>query len=140
MWQPNPYWRGSSLTRALRIWTKSTGYVQAELQEERNPKTAEAIWKALPIKARANRWGDEIYFSIPVRVGQERDQQVVQKGDLGYWPPGNAFCIFFGPTPASRGDEIRAASPVNVFGRVLGSPEVFKAVAGGEEVRVEKAE
>jgi len=128
------------LARALRIWTKSTGYVQAELSEERNPRTAEAIWKALPIKARANRWGDEIYFSIPVRIGQETGQEVVEKGDLGYWPPGNGFCIFFGPTPASQGDEPRAASPVNIFGRVLGSSEVFRAVKGGEEIRVEKAE
>lgn len=128
------------MARALRIWTKSTGYVPAELSEERNPKTAEAIWKALPIRGRANRWGDEIYFSIPVRVSEERGEEVVEKGDLGYWPPGHAFCIFFGPTPASEGDEVRAASPVNVFGRVLENPETFRAVKSGEEIRIEKAE
>ncbi|MEM3045970.1 MAG: cyclophilin-like fold protein [Candidatus Bathyarchaeia archaeon] len=128
------------MARAIRIWTRSTGYVQAELSEERSPKTAEAVWKALPIKGRANRWGDEIYFSIPVKVGEEKGQEVVERGDLGYWPPGNAFCIFFGRTPASQGDEIRAASPVNVFGRVTGNPEAFKAVKNGEEIRIEKAE
>jgi len=59
-------------------------------------------------------------------------------GDLGYWPPGSAFCIFFGPTPASRGSEIRPASPVNVFGRIDGDPAVFKAVRGSSKVTVER--
>lgn len=124
----------------IKVWTKVTGDVEAELLEGKNPKTAEAVWKALPIKGRANRWGDEVYFSVPVRVGQERGQQVVEKGDLGYWPPGNAFCIFFGPTPASVGEEARAASPVNVFGKILGNPQVFKGVRDGDEVRIERAE
>jgi hypothetical protein len=67
--------------------------------------TADAIWSALPIEARANTWGDEIYFSIPVKADLEKNaQEVVQLGDLGYWPPGTAFCIFFGPTPTSHGE------------------------------------
>jgi len=122
----------------IRIITSSAGEVQAELSEE-NPRTARAIWEALPIEARANTWGDEIYFSIPVDVGAENPKEIVEMGDLGYWPPGNAFCIFFGPTPASRGDEIRPASPVNVVGRVLGDPMVFKRVRGGERVTLERA-
>jgi len=122
----------------IRIITPSAGEVQAELSEE-NPRTARAIWEALPIEARANTWGDEIYFSIPVDVGAENPKEIVEMGDLGYWPPGNAFCIFFGPTPASRGDEIRPASPVNVVGRVLGDPMVFKMVRGGEKVTLERA-
>lgn len=122
----------------IRISTQSTGEIYAELSEE-NPRTARAIWDALPFGARANTWGDEIYFSIPVEVGAENQKEVVEMGDLGYWPPGNAFCIFFGPTPASRGDEIRPASPVNVFGRVVGDPRVFKNVRSGERVKVEKA-
>lgn len=122
---------------AIRIWTKSTGSIDAELLTEKNPTTVEAIRKALPIKGRAARWGDEIYFSVAVRVGEENGQEVVQKGDLCYWPPGNAFCIFFGPTPASSRGEIRAASAVNLFGRVLGDPGVFKVVKSGEEIRVE---
>ena len=65
---------------------------------------------------------------------------MVGLGDLGYWPPGRAFCIFFGPTPASRGTECRPASPVNVFGRVEGDPKVFKAVRAGERVRLERVE
>ena len=99
--------------------------------------TADAIWEALPVEARANTWGDEIYFSIPVHMGEDDAREVVELGDLGYWPPGNAFCIFFGRTPASRGDEIRPASPVNVFGRLEGDPKAFKAVRGGTGVTIE---
>jgi len=112
-------------------------FAYAELHET---ATAEAIWEALPIEAQANTWGDEIYFSIPVHLKEENAQAVVEKGDLGYWPAGNAFCIFFGRTPASRGDEIRPASPVNVFGRVDGDPTVFKRVRGGEKVVLERVE
>ena len=100
--------------------------------------TAQAIWDALPITARGNTWGDEIYFSIPVKLGTEKGQEVVQLGDLGYWAPGTAFCIFFGPTPASRGDEIRPASPVTVFGRIEGDPRVFTKVPDGAKVVVER--
>ncbi|MBC7233098.1 MAG: hypothetical protein H5T68_07665 [Chloroflexi bacterium] len=99
--------------------------------------TADAIWKALPLSAVGNRWGDEIYFSIPVQLQEENAQAVVSSGDLGYWPPGCAFCIFFGPTPVSRGKEIRPASPVNIFGRVVGDPTVLKKVQDGETVVVE---
>jgi len=102
--------------------------------------TADAIWSALPIEARANTWGDEIYFSIPVKAALEKDaQEVVQLGDLGYWPPGTAFCIFFGPTPTSHGDEIRPASAVNVVGKVQGDPKVFKRVLDGAKVVIERA-
>ncbi len=103
-------------------------------------RTADAIWEALPIEARANTWGDEIYFSITVHLGEDDGQEVVEMGDLGYWPSGNAFCIFFGRTPASRGDEIRPASAVNVFGRLEGDPLVFKAVRGGTEITIERLE
>lgn len=121
----------------IKISTPSTGEVYAELSEE-NPETARAIWVALPIESRANTWGDEIYFSIPVEAGAENPREVVEMGDLGYWPPGKAFCIFFGRTPASRGDEIRPASPVNVFGRVTGDPRVFKKVRSGETITLER--
>jgi hypothetical protein len=101
-------------------------------------RTAEAIWQALPIEERGTTWGDEIYFSIPVTCPPESPREVVEMGDLGYWPPGSAFCIFFGPTPASRGDEIRPASAVNVFGHVHGDPTVFKAVRSPRTVKVER--
>ena len=110
--------------------------VRAELNDS---EAARRIAEALPIEARANTWGDEIYFAIPVSCEEEDPQEVVALGDLGYWPPGSAFCIFFGPTPASRGDEIRPASAVNVIGRVEGDPKVLKAVRSGEEVSIEAA-
>jgi uncharacterized protein len=101
--------------------------------------TAAAVWEALPFSVAADTWGDEIYFRIPVKVEPESAREVVEVGELGYWPPGSAFCIFFGRTPASRGDEIRAASPVNIFGRVVGDATVFKKVRAGAPIRVERA-
>ncbi len=101
-------------------------------------RTAQQVWEALPLDITGSRWGDEIYFSIPVDCGTERGQATVEAGDLGYWEPGSAFCIFWGPTPASRGDEIRPASAVTVFGRLTGDPAAFAAVASGTTVRVER--
>ena len=101
--------------------------------------TAAAVWEALPLSVPGETWGDEIYFSIPVKATPESPRETVEMGDLGYWPPGSAFCIFFGPTPASRGSEIRPASPVNILGRVLGDSTVFKKVRSGTTVRVERA-
>ena len=101
-------------------------------------KTADAIWKALPVEAKASTWGDEIYFDIGVAVEAESPKETVAMGDLGYWPPGSAFCIFFGRTPASTGDEIRPASAVNVFGRVDGDPTLFRKVRAGTQVRLER--
>jgi hypothetical protein len=102
-------------------------------------RTADAIWEALPLAGRANRWGDEIYFSIGLTLPGEAGREVVRVGDLGYWPPGQAFCLFFGPTPASEGDEPRAASPVNVFGMVEGDATRFHAVRDGTRVTLERA-
>ncbi len=100
--------------------------------------TAQAIWEALPIKGRANLWGDEIYFSIPLSLGLEAGQELVEVGDLGYWPAGKGFCIFFGPTPMSEGEQPRPASPCTVFGKVIGEAKVFKQVASGTEIIIEK--
>jgi len=100
--------------------------------------TAETIWKALPIKAYANTWGDEIYFGIPVNLGLEKGQELVEVGDLGYWPSGNAFCIFFGPTPLSRGEEIRPASAVTVFGKVVGDVSALRGITAGAQVIVDR--
>jgi hypothetical protein len=99
--------------------------------------TARAIRAALPITGRASTWGDEIYFSIPVDANEQAAQAVVQVGDIAYWPPGSALCLFFGPTPASRGNEVRPASPVNVVGRMAGDATVLRQVPEGTLVRVE---
>ncbi len=110
--------------------------VEATLNDS---ETAKAIHEALPIEAAAQTWGDEIYFSIGINSEPENPQETVEMGDLGYWPPGTAFCIFFGPTPMSQGDEIRPASPVNVLGKIEGDPTVFKAVTSGETVTITEA-
>jgi hypothetical protein len=103
-----------------------------------NP-TADAVWDALPLESTCNLWGDEIYFTIPVSRGLDRDaKEIVEKGNLGYWPEGPAFCIFFGPTPISRGGAIKPASAVNIFGNIIGSSEVFKQVPSRAPIRVEK--
>lgn len=111
--------------------------VSAELN---NSRTADAIWNALPLSAAGNTWGDEVYFAIPVKLKEESAQAIVSLGDLGYWPPGHAFCMFFGPTPVSRGQEIRPASPVNVLGRIVGDPTVLKKVQDGETVTLERGQ
>jgi hypothetical protein len=99
--------------------------------------TAQQVWDALPIEGRANTWGDEIYFEIPVVARQAADARAdVAVGELGYWPPGHAFCIFFGPTPASSGPAPRAYSPVNILGRVLDDATAFRAVRDGDPVRL----
>lgn len=109
--------------------------LRAELNDSR---TACAIQAALPIEAMARTWGDEIYFPISVEQAlEETAAEVVEVGDLGYWPTGRAFCIFFGPTPMSRGEEIRPASAVNVIGKVLDDARQLKAVCDGEVVKLE---
>lgn len=123
------------MTRTVRITAGSIS-VQATLD---GSHTAGAVWDALPLEAKIETWGDEIYFGIPLDLAEESPRAVVEMGDLGYWPPGQAFCVFFGRTPASRGDEIRPASPVNVFGRVEGDPTILKRVRAGTRARVERA-
>ena len=110
--------------------------VTAELNDS---ETARRIYAALPLNAKASTWGDEIYFSIPVDCPAEDARQEVEVGDLGYWLAGSGFCIFFGRTPMSSGDEPVAASPVNVFGRVQGDATVLTAVQGGEAVTIAAA-
>ena len=108
--------------------------------ELNDTKIALAIWGKLPIKAQVNTWGQEIYFSIPViEKNLENPKKVVQIGDLGYWPPGNAFCIFFGQTPASTENEIRPASQVEIIGKFRAAPEQLKKISDGEIIIIEKS-
>jgi uncharacterized protein len=117
---------------ALRIGTLS---MEAELNET---TTAKKIAAALPLRTSFNTWGDEIYFAIPVDAAlDDSAQEAVELGDLGYWPPGKALCIFFGQTPVSQPGKIRPASAVNVIGKVLGDATQFKTVMREREVVVE---
>jgi len=104
--------------------------------------TAARVAGILPITSSVNVWGEEVYFAIPVKTGPENAQEVVSIGDIAYWPDGPALCIFLGRTPASRGDEIRPASPVNVIGKVDGDRKVFQQVLAqfktGEKITISK--
>ena len=111
--------------------------VEGELD---NTTTGQKVAEALPIRAPFSTWGDEIYFTIPVEADlDETAREEVELGDLGYWPTGNAFCIFFGPTPMSTPGKIIPASAVNIIGRVVGDATRFKEVMGAGEVVVEAA-
>ena len=102
--------------------------------------TGRALAEALPFEGQAQRWGDEIYFSVP-QVVQELDDNaavVVQVGDIGYWPPSRALCLFFGLTPSSVPGEIRPASAVNLVGRIGGDPCCLTGVPEGSLVRVDR--
>ena len=113
------------------------GQLTMEAQLHDTP-TAQKIARALPIHASFNTWGDEIYFAIPVTSELDKNaSEVVELGDLGYWPPGKAFCIFFGQTPMSRPGEIRPASAVNIVGKVIGDAAQFKQVMHERQVILE---
>ena len=123
------------MARDIRI-TVGNVVLEAELNDT---QTAGSVWDALPIEGNGNTWGNEIYFQIPVEGELEDPQEVVELGDLGYWPPGNAFCLFFGLTPASQGDEIRPASEVTVIGKIKGDSTVLRSVSSGTLVILEVA-
>ena len=109
--------------------------VEAELN---GSATSEKLLEALPITGKANRWGDEIYFNIPVEAEEADDARAeMAVGEIAFWPPGSAFCIFWGPTPASSGKQPQAASPVNVLGQIAGDAKQFSAVASGTKVVIE---
>jgi len=112
--------------------------VEGELD---NTTTGQKVAEALPIRTSFSTWGDEIYFTIPVKADlDETAREEVDLGDLGYWPTGDAFCIFFGPTPMSTPGKIIPASAVNIIGRVAGDATRFKEVVDAGDVLVEAAE
>jgi hypothetical protein len=103
-------------------------------------ETSSDFWDALPISGRAQIWGDEIYFSTSVSADEAADsQETVEIGAVAYWPPGNALCLFRGPTPMSGPGEIRPASAVNVMGQIDGDPTVLGQVRDGTIVVIEQA-
>jgi len=120
----------------LKLVFERAGSIVVELTGE-NPKTAEALKRVLPFESRARRWGDEVYFETPAVAEEEKTSELVNVGDVAYWPPGRAICLFYGPTPISEPGEIRPASPVNVIGRVVEGVDMLRKVVSGERVRVE---
>jgi len=122
--------------KRIKISTKG---IEREAELNDSPMVR-SFWEALPLKGKANRWGDEIYFRIKAKAVPGEMKEVVEEGDIAFWPPGNAFCIFFGPTPVSTEKQIRPASEVIVLGKVKGDLRAFKSVRDGDEVIIERVE
>jgi uncharacterized protein len=101
--------------------------------------TAKSVANALPFEAKSNEWGDEFYFEIPVKLSPDETATTkVSVGDIGYWPPGNALAIFFGPTPMSKGAEPVPASEVNIVGKIIGDATIFRKAKGASVIRLER--
>jgi len=112
---------------------------EVEMEAELNQsETAKTIWEALPIEGKVKTWGEEIYFEIPVKKELENGVEVVEEGDLAYWPEGQCFCIFFGKTPISTETEIKPASAVTIIGRLLDDPKKFKKVVDNQRIIIER--
>jgi hypothetical protein len=109
--------------------------ISAELNDS---LTATKLLSLLPLKFSMSRWGDEYYGDCGIKADLSQDaRDIMEVGELAVWPTGNALCIFFGPTPASRGNEPRAVSPVNPVGRLLDSPDALKKLGSSIHVRIE---
>ena len=100
--------------------------------------TATNVLEILPITTTVNMWGDEIYFPIPLERGEENATETVEVGDIAFWPQGSAMCIFLGKTPISKGDEVRAISPVNVIGRMDEAEKLLSKVKQGDSITIRR--
>ena len=121
----------SSMSRVpIKFILAAVGEVEGELIRYLAPRTVDAIVKKLPVEGRAALWKEEVYFEIPVKMGEEKAKSKVEKGDLTFWPMGNALCIFYG--------ESQPYSPVNIVGKVTKNLELFERVKSGSVIRVER--
>ena len=120
----------------IKIFARDLEF-EAELEKN---ATAKAIYHSLPVDGSVNRWGDEIFFVVPVKIDYESDAtELVEEGDIAYWPEGSSFCIFFGKTPNSTDHDILAASKVNIFGKISGSYKELHKIKNGDLIIVEQA-
>jgi hypothetical protein len=114
--------------RKIKLVSNKLPEIQAELLDDKNPITAQAIWDALPITVNLSTWGHELYGNIPVDIAPENSQEECEIGDIAYWLQGSCFCILYGLTPASTSNKPRLISAGNVFARIIGDASVFKKV------------
>ncbi|MCC6013436.1 MAG: hypothetical protein LM593_03610 [Candidatus Verstraetearchaeota archaeon] len=111
--------------------------IECELNEKENPKTIKALLNSLPFESRVNLWGKEIYFAVPFSAEIENPKEIVEIGDIAYWPEEPSLCLFFGPTPISPSpDIIKPYSPVNVIGKIISDLKILEKIKEGERVRV----
>lgn len=125
----------TDLARRIKVLV-GTLVLDGELEET---PIGQALWENLPVEAQGNRWGEEIYFYVPFELPWKEGEEVVAPGTIAYWPEGPAICIFWGPTPISRGQECRAYSPVAPLGRIISDLSPLREIAGGLKVRIERA-
>lgn len=116
---------------SVKFLVEELGEAEGEFVRHLAPRTVDAIVKKLPLEGRAALWKEEVYFEIPVKMGEEKAKATVEKGDLAFWPMGNALCIFYG--------ESQPYSQVNIVGRITGNLELFSKVKSGEKIKVERA-
>jgi hypothetical protein len=122
-------------SRIAISWTGNK--LEAELLDT---PTAKTLMAGLPIESKANTWGDEVYFEIPISVKLEPDaREVVDPGTVCFWVQGSSLALPFGPTPVSKGDECRLVTRVNVLGKLIGDTKKLKSIRNGDQIRVEKA-
>jgi len=124
---------GNDISRIpIKIIVEGLGEAEGELIRHLAPRTVDAIANRLPIEGRAALWKEEVYFEIPVKMGEEKAKATVETGTIAYWPMGSAICIFYGSS--------QPYSPVNIIGRVTKNLEMFRQVKSGMKIRVEASE
>ncbi|MDH5816464.1 MAG: cyclophilin-like fold protein [Candidatus Nezhaarchaeota archaeon] len=125
----------------IKISFESGLSIRCRVDWSKSPRTVETLLSSLPFESEAQLWGDEVYFSVPFSVPPENPRDVVEVGDVAYWPEEPSLCLFFGPTPISpRPDVIRPYSPVNVIGKIIEDPKLLRNVREGEKVRVDRVQ
>jgi hypothetical protein len=112
--------------RKIKLISDKIGEIEALLLEEKNPKTVQKIWDALPFTVSLSSWGDELYGTVPIKISPENSQEECEIGDIAYWLQGSGFCILYGRTPVSTSDKPRLISPGNVFAKIIGDASIFK--------------
>ncbi|MFX0113337.1 MAG: cyclophilin-like family protein [Candidatus Hodarchaeota archaeon] len=120
------------------LFETSQGEVVARVIQDKNVAITQEVAKCLPLSSKVETWGEEIYFETSIAARVQEPQEIVDLGDVGYWPPGRALCLFFGKTPISSENEIRPASAVGVFAQLIPPFEVLKQVQSGEKIKVRK--
>ena len=113
----------------VRFLIESVGEAEGELVRFLAPRTVDTIVRKLPVEGRAALWKEEVYFEIPVKIGEEKAKPTVETGTIAFWPMGSALCIFYGQS--------QPYSQVNILGKVTKNLELFRQVKSGTRIKVE---